>query len=108
MALLPLARLPHPDDACDMDVRTYFPAIASLARRVQATVGEMQYAADRAVQLKLHEDLGPGESDRAPDNYAEFLLRTSGTSLHEPPARCRGPRRLGSAQPGDGQHPLGQ
>ncbi len=72
-----------------MDVRSYFSAIASLARRVQATVGEMQYAADRAMQLKLYE----GESDRAPDTYAEFLLRTSGMSLHEPSARCRGPRR---------------
>jgi hypothetical protein len=88
MALLPLARQRRDDNADRMDVRSYFSAIASLARRVQATVGEMQYAADRAMQLKLSE----GESDRAPDTYAEFLLRTSGTLLREPPAGCRGPR----------------
>jgi hypothetical protein len=81
-----------------MDVRSYFPAIASLARRIQTTIGEMQYAADRAMQLKLSE----GESDRAPDTYAEFLLRTSGTLLREPPARCRGPRGLRRVRPGLG------
>ena len=88
MALLPLAAHWRDDNAGHMDVRSYFPAIASLARRIQTTVGEMQYAADRALQLKL----SGGESDRAPDTYAEFLLRTSGTLLHEPPARCRGSR----------------
>lgn len=88
MALLPLVRQGTDDNAGHMDVRSYFPAIASLARRVQATFGEMQYAAGRAMQLKLSES----EPDRAPDTYAEFLLRTSGTLLREPPARCRGPR----------------
>jgi hypothetical protein len=28
-------------------------------------------------------------SGAAPDTYAEFLLRTSGVLLHEPPARKR-------------------
>jgi len=102
MALLPLAGPRTEDNAGHMDVRSYFSAIATVARRVQVTVGEMQYAADRARQLKLSE----GESDRAPDTYAEFLLRTSGTLMREPSARCRGPRGLGSAPPGDRQHPL--
>jgi hypothetical protein len=92
MASLPLAGPPPGDDAGHMDVRSYYSAIASLARRVQAMVGEMQYAADRAMQLKLYQGLAHGESDRAPDTYAEFLLRSSGASRREPPARCRGPR----------------
>ena len=29
------------------------------------------------------------ESDRAPETYAEFRLRTPASSLHEPPARRR-------------------
>ena len=61
--------------------------VASLARRVRAVLAEMNYASARATALMLSEGLE--QSDRAPDTYAEFLLRTSVTSLHEPPARCR-------------------
>ena len=32
---------------------------------------------------------GFAESDRAPDTYAEFLLRSRLTLIHEPPARRR-------------------
>jgi hypothetical protein len=61
--------------------------IRRLARRVQAVLSEMNYASARITALRLSE--GIEQSDRAPDTYAEFLLRTSVTSLHEPPARCR-------------------
>jgi predicted phosphoadenosine phosphosulfate sulfurtransferase len=64
-----------------------FSTLASLARRVQAVVSEMNYASRRVTALRLSQGLEP--SDRAPDTYAEFLLRTSVTPLHEPPARCR-------------------
>ena len=47
----------------------------------------MNYASMRVTALRLSEGLE--QSDRAPDTYAEFLLRTSVTSLHGPPARCR-------------------
>jgi hypothetical protein len=80
MTFLPLAGARHGDDAGHMDVR-------SLARRVRAVLDEMNYASARITALKLSEGLEP--SDRAPDTYAEFLLRTSVISLHEPPARCR-------------------
>jgi hypothetical protein len=70
-----------------MDVRSSFSRVASLARRVRAVLAEMNYASTRATALMLSEGLE--QSDRAPDTYAEFLLRTSVTSLHEPPARCR-------------------
>ena len=56
-----------------------------------AVLSEMNYASTRITALKLSEGLET--SDRAPDTYAEFLLRTSllipGVSVHEPPARCR-------------------
>lgn len=61
--------------------------ISRIARRVQAVLSEMNYASARATALRLSE--GIEQSDRAPDTYAEFLLRTSVTTLHEPPARCR-------------------
>jgi hypothetical protein len=80
MALLPLAGVWRGDDAGHMDIR-------SLARRVRAVLEEMNYASARVTALKLTEGLEP--SDRAPDTYAEFLLRTSVVSPHEPPARCR-------------------
>ena len=63
-----------------MDVR-------NRARRVRAVLDEMNYASMRVTALRLSEGLE--QSDRAPDTYAEFLLRTSVTSLHEPPACCR-------------------
>jgi hypothetical protein len=63
-----------------MDIRRF-------ARRVRAVLDEMNYASARATELRLSEGLE--QSDRAPDTYAEFLLRTAVTSLHEPPARCR-------------------
>lgn len=80
MAFLPLAGARHGDDAGHMRVR-------NLARRIRAVLDEMNYASARITALKLSEGLET--SDRAPDTYAEFLLRTSVVSLHEPPARCR-------------------
>jgi hypothetical protein len=64
-----------------------FSTLASLARRVQAVLSEMNYASARATALMLCDGLE--QSGRVPDTYAEFLLRTSLTTLHEPPARCR-------------------
>ena len=59
--------------------------IASLARRIRDTAGEMHYASTRVTTLRLSLE----QSDQAPDTYAEFLLRTPGVLVHEPPARCR-------------------
>jgi hypothetical protein len=50
-------------------------------------VGEMNYASRRMFELRFASAVG--ESDQAPDAYAEFLLRTSGVSIHEPPAHRR-------------------
>ena len=47
----------------------------------------MNYASKRVTELML--SYGLAESDRAPDTYAEFLLRTAATTRHEPSARRR-------------------
>ena len=48
----------------------------------------MHYATKRASELML--SYGLAESDQPPDTYAEFLLRSRGTILHEPAASRRG------------------
>jgi hypothetical protein len=65
--------------------------VLSFARRVHDTVSEMNYASNRLLELTLCCSLA--ESDQAPDTYAEFLLRTSAVSVHEPSARRRGAGR---------------
>jgi len=61
--------------------------IVGLARRVRHAISEINDATTRASALML--TYGMAETNRAPDTYAEFLLRTSATTVHEPPARCR-------------------
>jgi hypothetical protein len=78
-----VAGTPLRNDAGHVD----FSTLASLARRVQAVLSDMNYASMRMTALRLSESFE--RSERAPDTYAEFLLRTSVTSRHEPPARCR-------------------
>jgi hypothetical protein len=54
--------------------------------RAAAFIAECNDAQQRMIELWLSVDHG-----RAPDNYAEFLLRTSGTPIREPAACDRGP-----------------
>jgi len=56
------------------------------ARRAGHALREFHWASKRATALRL--SYGLAESDRAPDTYAEFLLRSRLTLIHEPPA-CR-------------------
>jgi hypothetical protein len=79
---------------------------------------EINWANKRMTALRL--SYGVAESDRAPDTYAEFLLRSRISILHEPPARpggrvtrsgnnarLAGTARLdGPARARDGQHLL--
>jgi len=60
-------------------------AIGRLVRRAAAIIAECNDAQRRMIELWLSVDCG-----RAPDTYAEFLLRTSGRMLHEPAACDRG------------------
>jgi hypothetical protein len=63
-----------------------------LVSKVAAVVGEMNEAQRRMIILRTAPDrylLNPNE---APATYHEFLARTSGPLLHEPPASRRGPQ----------------
>jgi len=59
----------------------------NLLRRVASTIREMNDAVKLSTEYRLSRGIGFG--DEAPDTYAEFLLRTSVTSVHEPSAARR-------------------
>ena len=61
--------------------------IVRVARRVRDAIVKIHYANVRANTLLL--SYGLVETDRAPDTYAEFLLRAGAASVHEPPGRRR-------------------
>ena len=61
--------------------------IIRLARQANYVFGEINWANRRMTALLLSYGV---ESDFAPDTYAEFLLRSRITVLHEPTARRRG------------------
>ncbi|HXL92959.1 MAG TPA: hypothetical protein VN969_28860 [Streptosporangiaceae bacterium] len=61
--------------------------ISDFARRVAGAVREMNDAVRRMTELRLTRDLGLGNGP--PSTYAEFLLRTSATTVHEPSGRRR-------------------
>ena len=63
--------------------------ITTLARRIAGFFAECNYAQRRLTILKLAPDAHLTAGDNAPDDYAEFLFRTSGTLLREPDARRR-------------------
>jgi hypothetical protein len=58
-----------------------------LLRRVLDTIREMNDAVKLSTELRLSRGLGRAEEP--PATYAEFLLRTSATSVHEPSAARR-------------------
>ena len=61
--------------------------ISRLARRVCHAASEMHRATRVATSLMY--SYGVIESNRAPDTYAEFLLRLPAAARHEPAARRR-------------------
>lgn len=60
-----------------------------LARRAAAVLAECHDAQRRMSVLTTSPDRYAPEPDHAPDTYAEFLFRTSGTLRHEPAANWR-------------------
>ncbi|WP_300609958.1 hypothetical protein [Trebonia sp.] len=60
-----------------------------LAGRIAAVLAEMNEAQRRATVLRVAPDNYLVRPDEPPDSYAEFLARTSGPLLHEPPAEDR-------------------
>ena len=61
--------------------------IVRFARQASYVFSEINWANKRMTALML--SYGVGESDLAPDTYAEFLLRSRVTVFHEPAARRR-------------------
>ena len=58
-----------------------------LLRRVASTIREMNDAVKRSTEFRLSRGLAFG--DEPPATYAEFLLRTPASSVHEPSAARR-------------------
>jgi hypothetical protein len=93
MALLPLAGYRGTGHSVGMDAYSSSPLsqraswVSSLARRVCHAVSEFHQANKVASSLML--SYGLVEPDRAPDTYAEFLLRSRAAPRHEPAARDR-------------------
>ena len=64
-------------------------AVWRAAGRLADAIREMNEAQRRMMVLRTATDRFVENPHAAPDTYAEFLARTSGTLLHEPPARKR-------------------
>ena len=64
-------------------------ALARFGRRVADIVAECNYAQRRMLALRTTPDLYLADGDKAPDDYAEFLFRTSSALLHESAATGR-------------------
>jgi hypothetical protein len=60
-----------------------------VAGKLVDTVREMNEAQRRMLVLRTATDRYVANAGAAPDTYHEFLARTSGVLLHEPPARKR-------------------
>jgi hypothetical protein len=63
-----------------------------LVGKVAAVVAEMNEAQRRMIILRSAPDRYLLNSHEGPETYHEFLVRTSGPLLHEPPASRRGPQ----------------
>jgi hypothetical protein len=63
--------------------------VRRIAGKLADTVREMNEAQRRMLVLRTATDRYIGNPSAAPDTYDEFLARTSGVLLHEPPARRR-------------------
>jgi hypothetical protein len=63
--------------------------IARVARRVADFMAECDYAQRRMLGLRTNPDAYVADGDQAPDDYAEFLFRTSSSLLREPTASSR-------------------
>jgi hypothetical protein len=63
--------------------------VTALARRVAGILAECNYATRRMTILKTAPDTYLTTRDKAPDDYAEFLFRTSSLLLSEPDASDR-------------------
>jgi hypothetical protein len=57
-----------------------------IVRKIASVIRECQYAQRRLNALRTGPDLYSDQPNVAPDTYAEFIFRTSGSALREPSA----------------------
>ncbi len=69
--------------------RNWSQVLRSAAHTITSVVTECNRAARTMSQLRLAPVRYLPDSGQAPDDYAEFLFRTSGSLIHEPSARRR-------------------
>jgi hypothetical protein len=69
--------------------RNWSQMVRSAAHTITSVVTECNQATRTMSQLKMAPDRFLPDSGQAPDDYAEFLFRTSGSLVHEPSARQR-------------------
>jgi hypothetical protein len=69
--------------------RNWSQMVRSAARTITSIVTECNQATRTMSQLRLAPDRYLSDSGQAPDDYAEFLFRTSGPLAHERSARQR-------------------
>ena len=70
-------------------------ALGRLGQRIAMIIAECNYAQRRMAALRTSPDTYLNGRGKAPADYAEFLFRTSGALLHEPPARRRATSNVG-------------
>jgi hypothetical protein len=69
--------------------RNWSQMVRSAAHTITAVVTECNQATRTMTQLRMAPDRFVPDPGQAPDDYAEFLFRTSGSLVHEPSARQR-------------------
>ena len=69
--------------------RNWSQMVRSAAHTITSVVTECNQATRTMSQLRMAPDRFLPDSGQAPDDYAEFMFRTSGPLAHEPSARQR-------------------
>ena len=69
--------------------------LARIGRRIAGVLAECDYAQRRIFTLMTTPDAYLTNADQAPEDYAEFLFRTSSCLVHEPTAAFRVDRARG-------------
>jgi hypothetical protein len=64
-------------------------ALTRFGRRMASLMAECDYAQRRLFELRTTPDAYLIDADKAPEDYAEFLFRTSSALMHEPAAAGR-------------------
>ncbi len=97
MSLLPLfaglgmteTRFMSSTNSLSPEHRNWWQLLRSVSLTITRVVAECHHASRTMMELRLTPDRYLPDPAQAPDDYAEFLFRTSGPLAHEPSARQR-------------------